>query len=231
MPLVLFKAFPLLIVATGCFQKRLTIQASVFGIHASLLKILPKMGRAVVFRMLQKVASDTFSQHLGPCEAFVIWFYMVLLCFYATKDRHHVGSQGPRPCLRPSRKQMRWDSDRQIAQAPYMASSSKAARHLHPLGRCNAACCVISATRKREVQPACLTVSYEATATSSCTPAGGFHGFPAGATSAGLGHCCFPHCCFLPWPGRFAVAFCFLRARFFPAIFKQWGAKNTSGTL
>lgn len=80
-------------------------------------------------------------------------------------------------------------------------------------------------------RPACLTVSYEATATSSCTPAGGFHGFPAGATSAGLGHCCFPHCCFLPWPGRFAVAFCFLRARFFPAIFKQWGAKKTSGTL
>ena len=90
---------------------------------------------------------------------------------------------------------------------------------------------VISATRRREVQPACLTVYSEATATSSCTPAGGFEGFPAGTTSAGLGHCCFPHCCFLTGSGRFAVASCFLRARFFTAIFKRWGAKKTSGTL
>ena len=84
--------------------------------------------------------------------------------------------------------------------------------------------------RKREVQPACLSVYYEA-ATSSCTPAGGFHGFPAGVTSAGLGHCCFPNCCFLPLPGRFAAVSSFLRARFFPAIFKQGGAKKTSGAL
>ena len=134
----LFKAFPLLIVVTVRFHKHLAIQASVFGIHASLLEILPKTGGAAVFRMLQKVASDTFGQHLEPCEAFLIWFYMIFLCLYEEQHRQHVGSQGPRPCLRPSRKQMR-ESDRHITQAPYVASS-KATRHLHPLGRCNAAC-------------------------------------------------------------------------------------------
>ena len=131
-PLGLFKAFPLLIVVTVRFQKHLAIQASGFGIHASLLKILPKTSGAAVFRMLQKVASDTFGQHLEPCEAFLIWFYMIFLSLYEEQHRQHFGSQGPRPCLRPSRKQMR-ESDRHITQAPYVASS-KATPRLHPLG-------------------------------------------------------------------------------------------------
>ena len=103
-----------------CFKKTTSIQQmlglkphTLTGLNWTQLKILPKRGEAAVF-------------------------YMIFLSLYEEQHRQHVGSQGPRPCLRPSRKQMR-ESDRHITQAPYVASS-KATRHLHPLGRCNAAC-------------------------------------------------------------------------------------------